>query len=307
MSNMTSSKLAPIVLFVYNRPQHLRKTLVALKENPEFSKCKLYVYCDGPKSSEDIVSVDAVHNELEAFDLDNMVLYQSEVNQGLGKSIINGVTEICKKHGRAIVLEDDLEVSNNFIKYMNDALNLYNDDLQVMQVAGHCFPAKGYGVSEGSSFLPFTSSWGWATWDRAWKHFDPDLSEYDALIKKKATYDSFNINGAYSYTNMIKKLRKTGNINRSWAVRWYWSVFKRGGLVLFPHRTLVKHFGNDDSGTNYRGSSPNLDVEFSSNNSVTKYPEAVITDVQFYKRVRITIAKQQSVWNKGLRFINKWV
>lgn len=303
---MNNLKLAPIVLFVYNRPQHLRRTILALKENPEFSKCEFYVYCDGPKSPEDILAVDAVHNELNLLDLDNIILYKSESNQGLGVSIINGVTEICKKHGRAIVLEDDLEVSNNFIKYMNDALNAYNNDLQVMQVAGHCFPAKGYGESKGSSFLPFTSSWGWATWERAWKYFDPDLNDYDIMINKKSTRDSFNINGAYSYTNMIKKLRRTGNINRSWAVRWYWSVFKRGGLVLFPHRTLVKHFGNDDSGTNYRGKNPDLDIEFCPNNLVVQYPGNIVTDAQFYKEVRSTISKQQSVWNKGFRYISKW-
>ena len=303
---MSNLKLAPIVLFVYNRPQHLRRTILALKENSEFNRCKFYVYCDGPKSPDDLLAVDAVHDELCLLNLENMVLYKSETNQGLGKSIIKGVTEVCKKHGRAIVLEDDLEVSNNFIKYMNDALNLYSDNSQVMQVAGHCSPAKGYGMSEGSSFLPFTSSWGWATWDRAWKHFDPDLNGYDAMFKNKITRDNFNIRGAYSYTNMIKKLRRTGNINRSWAVRWYWSVFKRGGLVLFPHRTLVKHFGNDNSGTNYRGKNPNLDVEFYSNNFVAEYPENITTDVQFYKEVRSTISKQQSIWNKGFRYIGKW-
>ena len=89
-------------------------------------------------------------------------------------------------------------------------------------------------------------------------------------------------------------------------MRWYWSGFKQNGLILFPHRTLVNHFGNDDSGTNYRGKSPNLDVEFSSKNTVTDYPVEIIADDKFYSAVHSTISRQQSVLNKGFRYISQW-
>ncbi len=302
-----SMPFTPIILFVYNRCDHAIKTLEGLMKNPEFTESPLYIYCDGPKQDMDIPAVQAARDAIRARALPNMVLVEREDNLGLGDSIIKGVTEVCHKHGRAIVIEDDLLVSRHYLAYMNEALDRYANHDQVMQVVGHCFPAPGYGQSRGSSFLPFTSSWGWGTWKRAWQHFDPDLTGYDRAMADPGLRKKFNIDDAYSYTGMIAKLRRKGQLNRSWAVRWHWSVFKRNGLVLFPHRTLVLHFGDDDSGTNYRGRLAPVDIEFTAENVVVEFPGEVAVDEAFYAAVRRTIAKRQSLWSRGVRYLRRWL
>ncbi len=298
---------APIVLFVYNRPDHTSRTLEGLMANAEFSGSTFYVFCDAPRQDKDIPAVKAVREVARSRALPNMILVEREINLGLANSIISGVTEVCNKHGRAIVIEDDLLVSRHYLAFMNEALNRYADHDQVMQVVGHCFPAQGYGQSSGSSFLPFTSSFGWGTWERAWQHFDPDLTGYDQAMADPVRRKKFNIDGAYSYTGMIAKLRRKGQLNRSWAVRWHWSVFKRNGLTLFPHRTLVLNFGNDGSGTNYRGKQAPVDIDFAPENATTEFPREIAVDRAFYAAVRRTIAKQQSFWSRGIRYLRRWL
>lgn len=298
---------APIALFVFNRPAHTLKTLAALRENPEFAQSRVYVFADGPRNEHETVLVAEVRGAVAALGLDNLEWVASENNRGLANSIIAGVTHVCGEHGRVIVMEDDLLVSRHFLAYMNTALDRYAQEPRVMQVSGHCFPGNGYGQSSGSSFLPQTSSWGWATWKRAWDRFDPELSDYDQAIANPATRRLFNLDGAYPYTRMIEVLRARNEMNRSWAVRWHWSVFKHSGLGLFPHRTLVSHFGNDGSGTNLRGRQKSLDVEFSPDNGVSRYPEQVQPDLKFFAAETRTIRRQQSPASRALRLLRRWI
>src|SRR4051812_15045454 len=105
------SELAPIALFVYNRPEHTRQTLEALSKNDLADQSILYVYADGPR---DTATPDQHKAIREVRDLvvskkwcKDVILYAFDSNRGLANSVINGVTEIVNRHGRVIVLEDD--------------------------------------------------------------------------------------------------------------------------------------------------------------------------------------------------------
>jgi len=241
--------LAPIAMFAYNRPQHLNKTIQALAKNPEFSDSRLYIYCDGPKNTADIPATESVRKVVSSFNLPNMILIERERNMGLANSIITGVTDLCERFGRVIVLEDDLVVSSVFLKYMNDALQYYKNNEIVMQVSGHMFPVELHSETD-AVFLPFTSSWGWATWERAWKHFNPEATGYNNLLNDKYRRRKFDLNDSYPYFRMLKKQLR-GKID-SWAIRWYLSVFDLNGLVLYPCESLVENIGFDGSGTHCR-------------------------------------------------------
>jgi len=129
---------------------------------------------------------------------------------------------------------------------MNRALDRYQDDDSAMQVSGYMFPID-ISAETDAFFMPFTTSWGWATWERAWQHFDPEMKGFDALVRDRHLRNSFNLDGAYDYFDMLTRQRR-GSID-SWAIRWYLSVFIRGGLTLYPARTLVRNIGFDGSGT----------------------------------------------------------
>jgi hypothetical protein len=239
------SDLAPVVLFAYKRPEHTRQTLEALASADLAERSTLYVFCDGPRLPEDRDAVAAVRRVVaeRKWTCQVEVVAHAE-NRGLAGSIIAGVTEVIKRHGRAIVLEDDLLIGRSFLSWMNAALDRYEQADEVMQVSGYLFPVR---ARRGAFFLPLPTSWGWATWQRAWRWFDPLMTGCERIEREPSTRRRFNLGGAYPYSALLKRQRQ-GSID-SWAIRWYLSVFLRNGLTLYPPASLVRNIGLDGSGT----------------------------------------------------------
>lgn len=237
----------PIAFFAYKRPEHTLRALESLEQNCGSKFSKLYIFCDGAISEVDRIAVEKVRKIARSRQWCGTVhVVESDHNMGLANSIIAGVTRLCDEFGRVIVLEDDLITSPYFLDYMNSALDLYEEDSRVMQVSGYMFPVKNYRPDE-VFFLPFTTSWGWGTWDRAWNCFDPNMKQYNNLISNTQLVRKFNLLGAYPYSAMLKN-QIDGEID-SWAIRWYLSVFMMKGFVLYPKCTLVQNIGFDGSGT----------------------------------------------------------
>ena len=239
---------APIALFVYNRPAHTRQTVVSLQENNLASESDLFVFSDAPKSPEADLMVAQVREYVRSIDgFRTVTIFERTENRGLARSIVDGISQITEERGRVIVLEDDLITSPHFLEYMNAGLERFKDDERVMQIAGYMFPVKLM-VSEDALFLPFISSWGWATWSRAWRHFDRREDVFDEVLADGAKRRQFDLNGRYKYSKILRaqQQRKVD----SWAIFWYLSVFRRNGLALFPKKTLVRNLGFDGSGVN---------------------------------------------------------
>jgi len=237
---------APIILFVYKRPEHTRKVIESLFGNAEFFKSHFYVFCDGSKKKDDESLVIMTREVVKSFDLSNITIIERDKNLGLSQSIIRGVTELFSKYDRIIVLEDDLIVSPFFLDYMNRALSLYENCEKVMQISGYMFPIKIKSDLE-AIFLPFTTTWSWATWKRAWDNFNDKISNYEILNRNRCLRAKFDLNRSFSYFKMLKDQKK-GKID-SWGICWYLSVFLKEGLVLYPTVSFVQNIGSDGSGT----------------------------------------------------------
>ncbi|MEO8842382.1 MAG: methyltransferase domain-containing protein [Kofleriaceae bacterium] len=237
--------LAPIALFVYRRPEHTRHTLEALRACPELERSSLHIYCDGAKTPDDMTTVRETRRIARAL-APAATFVERDHNFGLARSIIEGTTELCERHGKVIVVEDDLDVAPDFLRFLNAGLDRYADDERVLQVSGYQFPVSPP-LAPRALFLSFPTSWGWATWQRAWRHFDADAKGYDRLAADPALRHRFDLEGSYPYFEMLERQRR-GEVD-SWAIRWHLSVFERDGLVLYPGRSLVANTGFDGSGT----------------------------------------------------------
>lgn len=236
---------APIALFAYNRPEHTRRTVEALMANALAADSDLFVFSDGPRDAGARDQVRAVRDYLATISgFRSVTVVERPGNLGLADSIVQGVTELCSRHGRAIVLEDDIVTSPWFLSYMNEALARYADDDRVMHVSGYMFPIRGDDLPE-TFFFRSTSCWGWATWQRAWSHFRRDIPALEAALAGKAR-KAFNLDGHLDFWTQV--LANKSGQQRSWAVFWYASTFLRGGLALHPARSLTANIGHDDSG-----------------------------------------------------------
>ena len=242
--------LSPILLFVYNRPAHTRRCIESLSRNSLAVVSELFIYADGAKDQTVADEVEEVRQYIRSVQgFKKVILIERNENWGLAKNIIDGVSTQVKKYGKVIVLEDDLVVAPHFLRFMNDALETYQDEPKVGHIQACDFTQD---ASLPDTFLiKWTGSWGWATWERAWKHFNPNGKELlQELEARKLTY-TFDFNGKYGFTRMLR--RQIEGKNNSWAIRWNASLFLKDILSLNVGRSLVQNEGFDGSGTNCGG------------------------------------------------------
>ena len=301
-------KYAPILLFTYNRPQHTKRTLEALKRNFLASYSELFIFSDGPKNDTDSLSVKEVRKLLKKLTgFKHIEIITSNTNKGLANSIVGGVTEVINKYGRVIVLEDDLIVSSNFLNFMNEALDKYKNEDLVWHVSGWNYPIETEGMGD-VFFWRVMNCWGWATWRDRWIHFRKDPLHLLTTWNKKEIR-RFNLEGANDFWAQVVE-NAEGKID-TWAIFWYATIFENGGLCLNPTRSYVKNIGCDGSGINC-SNSPFLGGEIFD----PKYPVEWPTEIQEseiavrrikdyyrkYVKVPFRIRLKNSLINRARRF-----
>jgi hypothetical protein len=253
------TSLAPIALFVYNRKQHTEKTVEALRKNTLASQSDLFIFSDGKKGDDSSNRVTEVREYLKTISgFKSVTIKESETNKGLAKSIIAGVTEIVNHFGKIIVVEDDLVTSPYFLSYMNQGLDMYENENNVASIHGYVYPIKQEYVEKlpETFFIRGADCWGWATWKRAWNIFEPEGQKLLDEIKKQKLEEEFNFNNTFDYTGMLKA--QTEGKNNSWAIRWYASAFLANKLTLYPKESLVTNIGFDGSGTHDKVGGKNI-------------------------------------------------
>ncbi len=237
---------APIALFVYNRPEHTRRTILALQKNELATQSDLIIFSDGAKNEEVKNKVGEVRGYLKTITgFKSVRIVERSENFGLAKSIVGGVTEIVNQYGKIIVLEDDLVTAPYFLKYMNEALDLYEKEEKVISIHGYIYPVKQ--ELPETFFLRGADCWGWATWKRGWDLFEQNGQKLLAELKEKNLTHEFDFEGSYPYTQMLSGQIK--GFNHSWAILWYASAFLKNKLTLYPGKSLVSNSGFDNSGT----------------------------------------------------------
>lgn len=290
---------APIALFVYNRPEHTRRTLNFLQKNRLAEESRLFIFSDGAASGqeENVRAVRELAKTITGFK--SVELIERPHNFGLANSVIDGVSRLCKEYGRAIVLEDDVLTSPYTIQYFNDALNKYQDQNEVMHVTAYMYPIPHQSLPE-TFFLRIASSQAWATWDRAWKNFEPDIDKIIASFDDQMKHQ-FELEGGMNFWKHMMEFKQ--GRNNSWAIRWYASVFLNKGLSLNPALSLIENIGHDGSGvhsgvsTIYKGSINNF--------RITEFPDQQQEYKPGYLLVRHFLKHRKGTYlQRGLRYLN---
>lgn len=270
-------ELAPIVLLTYKRPEHTRITLEYLTKCELADQSKLYVFCDGPKAdaSEDTLQKMAeVQKVLRSKQWTKDVeIFESKENKGLYRNVKESIAHVIKLHGKCICIEDDLKIGKYFLTYMNEGLSKYEQTPHVKQISGFMYPTQ-VATNESAFFIRMINSYGWATWERAWNEIDFHGEGYEELRKDKELRKAFNLNGSYDYANMLEAQMKNSAYG-SWAILYWWSVFKSEGIVLFPDYSLTQHNDFDHTGEHASIETIYDTPNWNENHKVLNFPDEI--------------------------------
>ena len=212
----------------------------------------LFVFCDGPKNEANSKTHEAIKQVRALVKSKSwcktVTVYESESNKGLANSIVEGVTQIVNQFGKIIVLEDDIVTARGFLRYMNEALDLYEHEDNVMHIGSYLPYTNSYKKLPETFLSRFMSCWGWATWKSSWQRANFDTRElYEQLNNPKVRYD-FNLEGVLNFHEQLEN-NINGSIN-TWAIKWFTSIFLCNGLCLYPSHSLTKNIGFDGTGEN---------------------------------------------------------
>jgi hypothetical protein len=249
---LENNDLAPVLLFTYNRLEHTEKTIEYLKENNLAMHSNLIIFSDASKSNIDDKKVQNVRRYLKSIKgFKSCTLIEREINFGLAKNIIEGVTEVVNSVGKVIVLEDDLLTSKNFLCFMNAALKYYQDQEDIFSISGYTANLSSLSKYDCDTYLSVRgSSWGWGTWKHQWDNIDWNISDYDQFIKNKREVTKFNRGGA-DMTRMLRHYME--GKNDSWAIRYSYAMYKKKKYSIHPKLSKIKNIGFGADATHCKG------------------------------------------------------
>lgn len=285
--------LAPIVLFAYNRPKHLKQTIKALIANYQAKHSELFIYIDGAKDNltkiqlEDIQEVRdylaLLHsaNRTEHF-FQSIHITQREYNFGLADSIIQGVSEIIGKYGKAIILEDDILTSPVFLDYMNAALEKYKNEPKVWNICAWSYPINPQNLGD-CYFWRSPHCWGWASWADRWQHFKRD-TQWALENFSQEDIEYINIDGTAHYFEQLLANHR-GEI-KTWAIFYYLLAYKHNALSLCPDVSYIKQIGFDGSGVHCTQEGEILNTQNINTRFPIAFPEQIIESHLAFERIK---------------------
>ncbi len=302
---------APIVLFTYNRPEHTNQTLKALVQNVGANESELYIYCDGPKvnaSEEQLAKIAAVRSIAHEYTtlglFQEVFIIEAPTNKGLARSIREGVTEVLAKHGRVIVLEDDIYTSPAFLSYMNQSLDFYATRKAVFSIGAYTYPPTKMQIPADYPFDTYVClrncSWGWATWQDRWEQVDWNAMHYAEMKNHLALQQAFNRMGDDVF-EMLQH-QQEGKLD-VWSILFTLAHFENHAVAICPCQSYVNNVGLDGSGSNC-GVHDALQ-----NNVLCKNMQPRMVDV-LYEDTRVINAfynvncrTKRPIWQKACNFV----
>lgn len=278
--------LAPVILFVYNRPKHTKRTVEALQQNILAKESDLYIFADGAKNEEHHDGLNEVRQYIHQITgFKSVTICESKKNNGLAASVIAGLDKVMSLHGKAIVLEDDIVTSKYFLSFLNNALDIYEKDENVATISGYVPPM---GKVKENFFLEQGSSWGWASWKRVWDTFEPDANKLIQELRRRKLLSRFDCDDSFNYMAMLQAQAK-GWID-SWAIRFYASVFLSNKLCYYPKSSLVSNIGFDNSGTHCQEKDSVFNTSFS-NVEIKAVRQKIMVSHKYHKMFRAFMKK----------------
>tara|TARA_B100000579_G_scaffold407984_1_gene395691 strand:+ start:571 stop:1401 length:831 start_codon:yes stop_codon:yes gene_type:complete len=224
-----------IALFVYNRPSHLRRVLIALED---YKIKHANIFIDGPRNEKDKICQKEILFMLNTNTKIKFTIKKYKVNKGLAISIENGMKIMSNKYSSFIILEDDCIPRMQFFQFMQKSLKQYEKDNDVQGICGYQLPEIHmknskilYSIAL-KNFMP----WGWATWSKKYKNY--------------LSFKKNNHNNKKNSKIINKILSIKINKQKIWTLNFIRYCFFCNKFFIYPNKSQVKNIGFDGSGIN---------------------------------------------------------
>ena len=235
----------PVLLLIFNRPD---LTKIVFDKIAEVKPNVLFVAADGhrpdregeyEKCQETRRSVlDNVHWDCEVFTL------LREKNLGCKRAVSSAIDWFFSIVDKGIILEDDCLPNISFFNFCTELLAHYEYDNQIMHISGNNFQERNTPKRHSYYFSIYNHIWGWATWRRAWQHYDATMEDYDADVVRQV----FRYEGEQEYWNKNFTKAALGQID-TWDYQWTYAIWKNSGLAVLPSINLVSNIGFREDAT----------------------------------------------------------
>ncbi len=236
-----------IIIFSYNRPNHLLKLLNSLKKNSFQNNQKIYFFCDGPKNKGDLIKIKKIKSIIHNSDLKIVKKIYRKKNIGLSQNIIKGISSVLKISNSCIVIEDDLILNSSTIKYMNKMLEVFKNDNKIGSISAYSYLHNFKDFKNKKFYITKRHcSWCWGTWSRVWNKLNWDKINYDQHFSSNEEVKKFSNGG--NDLNLLLWGQHKGLID-SWAIRFNYFSYKYKYLSIHPRYSMVLNDGQDMSGT----------------------------------------------------------
>jgi len=293
----------PILLLIFNRPNHARTVLRRIREvKPK----QFFIVADGPRVGNEHdqamcqLTRDTVM-ELIDWECELKTLFREE-NLGCGLGPANGITWFFQQVEAGIILEDDCMPSLSFFTFCEVLLAKYRDSEKIFAISGFNYCEKWL-EKKYDYFFSDGGNWGWASWRRAWQFFDYSMTSWEGIYhdKKKKVRDFYP-----AFDSIYNKI-KSENYD-AWDIQWHYARLYHNGLSITPAFNLVSNIGFDSAGTHTLSPSVFSNISLFEMKITEKMvgPEERKIDLKYRKKL-ITMGKSPTVLRRVVNALNKIV
>lgn len=247
---------APVMLFTYSRPEHTRRVLDALSRNTLACDTTVYAYTCAPKNESHEPQVNATKAVLTEFGesgaFGDFIVVDKPDFRPLGPAMVEAVSEVVGKHGRIIVVEDDIVTSGHFLEFMNGCLDYYDDDPHVFSISGYSPSLPYLSDVEGDVYMVHRACpWGWATWKDRWDNYDWEVHGYrESMMDRRTRRELVRWNTDLPMT-LDALFYEKGCMDKNWEQQFCYCQYALGMSVVCPKESLVENIGFDGTGTHF--------------------------------------------------------
>lgn len=228
----------PVLLLIFNR---LDRTQLVFDEIRKLQPKKLYIVSDGPRKEiigelPKVINCRNIINQID-WECDLKTLFRNE-NLGSGVGVFEGINWFFENEEYGIILEDDCLPNQSFFPFCEEILRRYNKEEQIMLVSGSNYLLGLININDSYYFSQVPATWGWATWRRAWKLMNFEMTGFEQKINKFPDVTKMWIHHWQSIVN-------GEGVRDAWDFQWYFSIYEHNGICIHPKYNLVKNIGFD--------------------------------------------------------------